>query len=412
MFRFHIILSRHQFPVLSLFVRLSGLPSSSASFNCGWHPLHPYLSGLHPRAVGPAPVGKAGELSQPIPPTPTPPHCTWLLGLSQSRSCSRHIFKSHANVRADFCDPAAVPVVYSVRLTQVPECGQVSYQCYGDPPHRWMPYILFVYTVKPHFPCHERMMYFFSVLTRAKRYSFFMPILPCLVGFCQAFPPLYDDVAALLVQVGQVCASDVATKARDIDPFITRKYCSFSGKRNLTFHPPIFAILDEIDTFEFIADRIYATISNYDAFPVSRSAVSEGEASGGHIHNTRIVQVDLASEDSRRTGWSRPWCPALLLCRSYLHGYHQLHPSWTIEQTDTLWKKRGTGPNSRYWLRKDTHTPKRTSIHTHTHIHSFSFKNRKSIMISPSFSRTSRQFAIMSFSFGALKSDSYSIRQI
>uniref|UniRef100_H3D254 Integrator complex subunit 2 n=1 Tax=Tetraodon nigroviridis TaxID=99883 RepID=H3D254_TETNG len=61
-----------------------------------------------------------------------------------------------------------------------------------------------------------------TVLTRAKRYSFFMPILPCLVGFCQAFPPLYDDVAALLVQVGQVCASDVATKARDIDPFITR----------------------------------------------------------------------------------------------------------------------------------------------------------------------------------------------
>uniref|UniRef100_A0A8C4EW05 Integrator complex subunit 2 n=1 Tax=Dicentrarchus labrax TaxID=13489 RepID=A0A8C4EW05_DICLA len=61
-----------------------------------------------------------------------------------------------------------------------------------------------------------------TVLTRAKRFSFFMPILPCLVAFCQAFPPLYDDVAALLVQVGQVCASDVATKARDIDPLIAR----------------------------------------------------------------------------------------------------------------------------------------------------------------------------------------------
>ncbi|KAM6906901.1 integrator complex subunit 2 isoform 2-T2 [Xenentodon cancila] len=59
-----------------------------------------------------------------------------------------------------------------------------------------------------------------TVLTRAKRFSFFMPTLPCLVAFCQAFPPLYDDVAALLVQVGQVCASDVATKARDIDPLI------------------------------------------------------------------------------------------------------------------------------------------------------------------------------------------------
>ncbi|XP_069576218.1 integrator complex subunit 2 isoform X2 [Brachyistius frenatus] len=61
-----------------------------------------------------------------------------------------------------------------------------------------------------------------TVLTRAKRFSFFMPTLPCVVAFCQAFPPLYDDVAALLVQVGQVCASDVATKARDIDPLIAR----------------------------------------------------------------------------------------------------------------------------------------------------------------------------------------------
>ncbi|KAJ8402277.1 hypothetical protein AAFF_G00371420 [Aldrovandia affinis] len=61
-----------------------------------------------------------------------------------------------------------------------------------------------------------------TVLTQAKRFSFFMPTLPCLVSFCQAFPPLYDDVAALLVQVGQVCASDVATKARDTDPLIAR----------------------------------------------------------------------------------------------------------------------------------------------------------------------------------------------
>ncbi|MEQ2197594.1 hypothetical protein XENOCAPTIV_000758, partial [Xenoophorus captivus] len=43
----------------------------------------------------------------------------------------------------------------------------------------------------------------FVVLNHAKRFSFFMPTLPCLVAFCQAFPPLYDDVAALLVQVGQ-----------------------------------------------------------------------------------------------------------------------------------------------------------------------------------------------------------------
>ncbi|XP_069040691.1 integrator complex subunit 2 isoform X2 [Lepisosteus oculatus] len=61
-----------------------------------------------------------------------------------------------------------------------------------------------------------------TVLTKAKRYAFFMPTLPCLVSFCRAFPPLYDDVALLLVQVGQVCASDVATKARDVDPLIAR----------------------------------------------------------------------------------------------------------------------------------------------------------------------------------------------
>lgn len=73
------------------------------------------------------------------------------------------------------------------------------------------------------------------VLTRAKRFSFFMPILPCLVAFCQAFPPLYDDVAALLVQVGQVCASDVATKARDIDPLIARKLVTWVALRQFFF---------------------------------------------------------------------------------------------------------------------------------------------------------------------------------
>uniref|UniRef100_A0A671RPW8 Integrator complex subunit 2-like n=1 Tax=Sinocyclocheilus anshuiensis TaxID=1608454 RepID=A0A671RPW8_9TELE len=61
-----------------------------------------------------------------------------------------------------------------------------------------------------------------TVLTRAKRFAFFMPTLPCLVSFCKAFPPLFDDVMSLLVQVGQVSAADVTTKARDIDPLIAR----------------------------------------------------------------------------------------------------------------------------------------------------------------------------------------------
>uniref|UniRef100_A0A8D2L271 Integrator complex subunit 2 n=1 Tax=Varanus komodoensis TaxID=61221 RepID=A0A8D2L271_VARKO len=61
-----------------------------------------------------------------------------------------------------------------------------------------------------------------TVLTEAKRYAFFMPTLPCLVSFCQAFPPLYEDIISLLIQIGQVCASDVATETRDFDPVITR----------------------------------------------------------------------------------------------------------------------------------------------------------------------------------------------
>ncbi|NXF35397.1 INT2 protein, partial [Nyctibius bracteatus] len=61
-----------------------------------------------------------------------------------------------------------------------------------------------------------------TVLTQSKRYAFFMPTLPCLVSFCQAFPPLYEDIMSLLIQIGQVCASDVATQTRDVDPIITR----------------------------------------------------------------------------------------------------------------------------------------------------------------------------------------------
>uniref|UniRef100_A0A9J8BCI6 Integrator complex subunit 2 n=1 Tax=Cyprinus carpio carpio TaxID=630221 RepID=A0A9J8BCI6_CYPCA len=61
-----------------------------------------------------------------------------------------------------------------------------------------------------------------TVQTRVKRFAFFMPTLPCLVSFCKAFPPLFDDVMSLLVQVGQVSAADVTTKARDIDPLIAR----------------------------------------------------------------------------------------------------------------------------------------------------------------------------------------------
>lgn len=72
-------------------------------------------------------------------------------------------------------------------------------------------------------PFYLTISFFLTVLTQSKRYVFFMPTLPCLVSFCQAFPPLYEDIMSLLIQIGQVCASDVATQTRDFDPIITRK---------------------------------------------------------------------------------------------------------------------------------------------------------------------------------------------
>ncbi|XP_058267637.1 integrator complex subunit 2 isoform X1 [Hemibagrus wyckioides] len=82
-----------------------------------------------------------------------------------------------------------------------------------------------------------------TILTRAKRFAFFMPTLPCLVSICWAFPPLYDDVASLLVQLGQVCAADVAAKAQDVDPFIARlQYLQESLQNKLEPHVGSFKV--------------------------------------------------------------------------------------------------------------------------------------------------------------------------
>jgi len=35
-----------------------------------------------------------------------------------------------------------------------------------------------------------------------------IPVLPSLVRFCKAFPPLSEDVISLLVQFGKICASE------------------------------------------------------------------------------------------------------------------------------------------------------------------------------------------------------------
>ncbi|TTK47649.1 Integrator complex subunit 2 [Bagarius yarrelli] len=78
-----------------------------------------------------------------------------------------------------------------------------------------------------------------TILTHGKRFAFFMPTLPCLVSICWAFPPLYDDVASLLVQLGQVCAADVAAKARDIDPFIASLQYLRESSHNLQEGPHV-----------------------------------------------------------------------------------------------------------------------------------------------------------------------------
>ena len=48
----------------------------------------------------------------------------------------------------------------------------------------------------------------FTVLTSAERNILFPPILPSLMRFCKAFPPLIEDVIGLLLQYGRICASE------------------------------------------------------------------------------------------------------------------------------------------------------------------------------------------------------------
>ena len=47
-----------------------------------------------------------------------------------------------------------------------------------------------------------------SVLTSLERNLLFPPILPAMVRFCKAFPPLIEDVIGLLLQYGRICASE------------------------------------------------------------------------------------------------------------------------------------------------------------------------------------------------------------
>nr|XP_037279822.1 LOW QUALITY PROTEIN: integrator complex subunit 2-like [Rhipicephalus microplus] len=52
-----------------------------------------------------------------------------------------------------------------------------------------------------------------GVLPSYQRPLLFLPALPALVRMCQAFPPLAEDVAVLLLQLGRVCLSQECTTA-------------------------------------------------------------------------------------------------------------------------------------------------------------------------------------------------------
>ncbi|BFZ18552.1 hypothetical protein BsWGS_21591 [Bradybaena similaris] len=48
-----------------------------------------------------------------------------------------------------------------------------------------------------------------SVLEKSEWVAFFQQTTPCLLPICQAFPPLCDDAAVLLTQLGRVCYSQI-----------------------------------------------------------------------------------------------------------------------------------------------------------------------------------------------------------
>ena len=50
--------------------------------------------------------------------------------------------------------------------------------------------------------------FFFIVLTVEERNILFPPVLPSMVRFCKAFPPMIEDVVGLLLQYGRICASE------------------------------------------------------------------------------------------------------------------------------------------------------------------------------------------------------------
>ena len=74
------------------------------------------------------------------------------------------------------------------------------------------------------------------VLPSETRPEFFMATLPALTRIARAFPPLCDDIVALLVQVGQICQAQLscfthegAAGRTDICPSRRVRVCDSTG---------------------------------------------------------------------------------------------------------------------------------------------------------------------------------------
>jgi hypothetical protein len=68
-----------------------------------------------------------------------------------------------------------------------------------------------------------------GILSSEKRALFFVPVLPALVRICKPFPPLHEDAINLLIQISQICLSQLAAKSAT---FIAPN-CSLSASSNV-----------------------------------------------------------------------------------------------------------------------------------------------------------------------------------
>ena len=59
----------------------------------------------------------------------------------------------------------------------------------------------------------SRLSSLLATLPASKRAPFFSPVLPTLVRFCRAFPPLCDEATGFLLELGRVAVSHASASA-------------------------------------------------------------------------------------------------------------------------------------------------------------------------------------------------------